>query len=83
VHGPRYLRDVGPGILESDELATAGQWYWILECAGPGALFQRFSQPLHDELDIPGLNLSPAFDFGLISIFWVFFEILFGELSRE
>jgi hypothetical protein len=47
------------------------------------ALFQRFSQPLHDELDIPGLKLSPAFDFGLISILWVFFEIRFGELSRE
>jgi hypothetical protein len=50
---------------------------------GTRTLFQRFSQPLHDELDIPGLNLSPAFDFGLISILWVFFEILFGELSRE
>jgi len=47
------------------------------------ALFQRFSQPLHDELDIPGLKLSPAFDFGLISILWVFFEIRFGQLSRE
>jgi hypothetical protein len=50
---------------------------------GTRALFQRFSQPLHDELDIPGLKLSPAFDFGLITILWVFFEILFGELSRE
>jgi hypothetical protein len=50
---------------------------------GTTTLFQRFSQPLHDELDIPGLKLSPAFDFGLISILWVFFEILFGELSRE
>jgi hypothetical protein len=50
---------------------------------GTRALFQRFSQPLHDELDIPGLNLSPAFDFGLISILRVFFEILFGELSRK
>jgi hypothetical protein len=47
------------------------------------ALFQRFSQPLHDEFDIPGPKRSPAFDFGLISILWVFFEILFGELSRE
>jgi hypothetical protein len=50
---------------------------------GTMALFQRFSQPLQDELDISELNLSPAFDFGLISIFWVFFEILFGELPRE
>src|ERR1700724_465164 len=50
---------------------------------GTRALFQRFFQPLHDELDIPGLKLSPAFDFSLISILWVFFEILFGELSRE
>jgi hypothetical protein len=49
---------------------------------GTRALFQRFPQPLHDELDIPGLKLSPAFDFGLISILCVFFEILFGELSR-
>jgi hypothetical protein len=46
---------------------------------GTRALFQRFSQPLHDELDIPGLNLSPAFDFGLISILWVFFEILLAS----
>jgi hypothetical protein len=50
---------------------------------GTRAVFQRFSQPLHDELDIPGLELSPAFDFGLISILWVLFEILFGQLSRE
>jgi hypothetical protein len=36
-----------------------------------------------DELDIPGLNLSPAFDFGLISILRISLEIFFGELSRE
>jgi hypothetical protein len=31
----RQLHDVGGGIVEGDELATAGQGDWVLEWTGP------------------------------------------------
>jgi hypothetical protein len=35
-----------------------------------GGAFDRPSQPFHGELDICRLKIAPAFDLGLISVFW-------------
>ncbi len=40
----------------------------------------RLAQPLHRELDILRLQMAPALDFGLVSIFWEALEIFRGQL---
>jgi hypothetical protein len=42
------------------------------------ASLDRLAQPLHGELDISRLQIAPAFDLGLISVFWEAAEILRG-----
>jgi hypothetical protein len=39
--GLRKPGDVGAGVFQSDELATARQWYRIIEAGRPGQAFTR------------------------------------------
>jgi hypothetical protein len=41
----------------------------------------RFAQPLHYVFDICRLQMAPAFNLGLVSVFWKSFEIFFGQLA--
>jgi hypothetical protein len=43
----------------------------------------RLLQPLHRELDIGRLNLSPALDLGLVALLWVPLEVFSRQLSSE
>ena len=44
-------------------------------------LSDRLSQPLHDELNVVGLDFTPGLDLGLVSILWVTLEIFARELA--
>jgi hypothetical protein len=71
VLGLRKLRDVGAGILESDELAPARQRYGIFKRSFPATPWgsstgsvERLAQPSHGEFDILRLQVAPALDHG-------------------
>src|ERR1700732_3153423 len=75
----RRLRfDRGSGIGSSRRagaILCRGSISWF------GASLDRLTQPLHRELDIRRLQIAPAFDLCLISVFWVTLEIFRGHLS--
>ena len=48
--------------------------------ASSSAAFDRLAQPLHCEFNVGRLQIAPAFDLCLISVFWEAPEILRGQL---
>jgi hypothetical protein len=54
----------------------SASWFWAALNLFPN----RHPQPLHGEFDIGGLQIPPALDLSMISVFWKSLEILFGEL---
>jgi hypothetical protein len=74
-HNGADQNDDGGFLLGNEWCRFHSQITAALSLSSCVATVVGFSQPLHDKLDIVGLDFTPAFDNGLISILWIALEV--------
>jgi len=76
----RITRTPDHQLRVSYNVISSGQGRGGIPAASSSGALDRLPQPLHSELDIRRLQIAPAFELGLISVFWEAAEILCGQL---
>jgi hypothetical protein len=84
------LGDIGPGVFERDELATAGRRYWIVEFALPsGGCLRQFVASIgsRNRFMVNSIFLDwiwrPALDLGLVPILRVALKVFLCQLPGK